>query len=761
MPRIVLKEMDTEKTLSVPDVEGTLGRDPASAFVIEGPNSKVVSGRHARIFFQDNAWWIEDSSRNGTILDDERLQRGQRHALRVGQLIGLGESGPRYRVLALESRRVAETVLEPPDLDRPVAPAGPAAAPAPSPPPPSPSPTAPVEVDEATAAMRQSEALRAGLDVEEQTEPMSPAPDWLVHVVLRATNTGTHYEVRAQTVKIGRSPECNVQIPAEQGASVSRTHAEIAIRDGGVTIRDLASRNGTFLNGKRIDAPHPAARGDLIMLGSGGPTFSIEDLHIVKGQMPAPPPAQAAAGSTERTPAEARPKRGSPEGVEAGSSPVPPLGEEPATAPSDKVRVKPMGPATRLARRSFAGAGRTAFFKDVLEDMSRKSATRVRIIVWASVAATVLIAAILLGVTQWRVTETERRMSAERARFEARADSIRKASAAEAGRLRAAFDSAVSSSAPRAVLDSLREALAVASRRTGALEQSLLRARQALDLQLSAGDSARRRAEEEMMRLRAEVGKAQAGDASRAALDSLRRAWKAAEDHARDVEAQVRAVRGGGANLAQIALKNQGAVGLLFYFFGGPKGTDSLRAGSGFVITPSGYLVTNRHVVADRNGVVHSPIYIAMADHGFNYDTPVEVRAIGSDVDLAIVKIPKYSGPYIDKIDWDGKAAAQGAPAALIGFPFTTELAFDSKTSSVVRTSMTAGIFSKVAPDFIQINMMTAVGASGSPIFSETGEVVAVHREGLVNGPGLGFAVPVAKVLSLLPPDAKRELGRP
>src|SRR5436853_5476811 len=117
MPRIVLKDTETEKTLHVPDTEATIGRDPSSGFVVEGSKAKVVSSRHARIYFQDNAWWLEDTSRNGTILDSERLQVGQRHAIRVGQTIGLGESGPRYRIAALESKQVAATVMEPPDLD--------------------------------------------------------------------------------------------------------------------------------------------------------------------------------------------------------------------------------------------------------------------------------------------------------------------------------------------------------------------------------------------------------------------------------------------------------------------------------------------------------------------------------------------------------------------------------------------------------------------------------------------------------------------
>src|SRR5687768_9098518 len=105
MPRIVLKDLETEKVQSVPEADTLIGRDPACGIFIDGPKSKVVSGRHARIFFQDNAWWIEDVSRNGTVLDDERLQQKQRHALKVGQVIGLGESGPRLRVAMLESRK--------------------------------------------------------------------------------------------------------------------------------------------------------------------------------------------------------------------------------------------------------------------------------------------------------------------------------------------------------------------------------------------------------------------------------------------------------------------------------------------------------------------------------------------------------------------------------------------------------------------------------------------------------------------------------
>ena len=754
MARIVLKDLDTEKAQSVPETEALIGRDPSCAFLIEGPKSKVVSGRHARIFFQDNSWWIEDTSRNGTILDDERLQVGQRHAIRVGQVIGLGESGPRLRVSALEVKQVMATIVEPPDLNRAVAPTAPeesirpTTAPRQSAPVSSPPAPAGANLDGGkTSAMRRSEAIRAGVRFEESTEPMSPAPDWLVHVVLRATNTNQRFDVKSMTVKLGRSPDCNVQIPAEHGASVSRVHAEISIQEGGVSVKDAGSRNGTYLNGKRLDGPHSLAKSDLVMLGAGGPTFSVEELHIVKGQAPQPEP------DPLTTPAEPRHRDLNAAAPSVGGTAT--TDPTPARKAESEKSAKPAVAGPEL-RRSFAGVGRTAFFKDVLEDMSQKNAKRVRVIVWVSVGMTTLIAAAILGITQWRVSETEKRMEADRLRAQAREDSISNAARLEARRAAAAFDSAMASNSPRAVIDSMRNALADATRRTGMLEQSLTRARQSLDQQLAQGDSARRRAEDEMTRLRAEVSKAQAGDGSRAALDSLRRALRGAEERANDVANQVRAVRG--SNLAQVSQMNQAAVGLLFMFTD-PK-HERMIDGTGFVITRSGYFVTNKHNVVDDAGNIRDTVYVTMADQKFGTQTRVTVVQVSRDADLALVKIPNYNGPFMSKIDWNGVGASQGEPAALIGFPGGVSLAFDEdRNSSTIRTTMSAGIFSKVAQDRIQFDGFTVKGSSGSPIFNANGEVVAVHKQGLEGGAGMSFAVPIARVIPLLPPDAKSELG--
>ena len=318
MPRITLRDLETERPVSCPYTDALIGRDPSCPLLIDGPSARVVSGQHARVFFQDGNWWIQDLSRNGTVLDQERLIKGERHALRVDQVIGLGDSGPRLRVEVLESRLVAETLME---VDRQPASSAPSVPPAPAAPAPPPTPRRPSASSSpnnkpagqrAAPGPRNSEAARPGLRIEEPTEPMKPSPDWIVHVVLRMTHTNQRFEVRGDVVRTGRSPDCAVQIPPELGASVSRVHAEIAVQDGGVVIRDAGSRNGTFVNGERILDAHPARRGDLVMLGPGGPTFTIDEIRIVKeAQQPRPKPLRPPAPST---PLQSEPDTEPPEG---------------------------------------------------------------------------------------------------------------------------------------------------------------------------------------------------------------------------------------------------------------------------------------------------------------------------------------------------------------------------------------------------------------------------------------------------------------
>lgn len=69
--------------------------------------------------------------------------------------------------------------------------------------------------------------------------------------------------VHGDTV-IGRDPEAHVCIDEP---SVSRRHAAILTSAEGAVLRDLGSRNGTFVNGRRIDAPTPLVNGAVVSIG--------------------------------------------------------------------------------------------------------------------------------------------------------------------------------------------------------------------------------------------------------------------------------------------------------------------------------------------------------------------------------------------------------------------------------------------------------------------------------------------------------------
>lgn len=72
------------------------------------------------------------------------------------------------------------------------------------------------------------------------------------------------YPLRQGETTIGRSPYCSVQLMSVQA---SREHAAISVSGDVATITDLGSRNGTFVNGRRITSPTRLMIGDKLAIG--------------------------------------------------------------------------------------------------------------------------------------------------------------------------------------------------------------------------------------------------------------------------------------------------------------------------------------------------------------------------------------------------------------------------------------------------------------------------------------------------------------
>lgn len=129
-----------------------------------------------------------------------------------------------------------------------------------------------------------------------QNQPNSPtaAPEAALHILLR-DGTVIERDVTAAETRLGKGAQNDIILP---DASVSSTHALIRRENGGFTLSDLGSRNGTLLNEARVTEPRPLQHGDLIKMGHCTITFRLRDIEstasmprtVLLGDLQPPPP---------------------------------------------------------------------------------------------------------------------------------------------------------------------------------------------------------------------------------------------------------------------------------------------------------------------------------------------------------------------------------------------------------------------------------------------------------------------------------------
>lgn len=80
----------------------------------------------------------------------------------------------------------------------------------------------------------------------------------------------THHLPRGEKVLLGRDETCHVQLEDER---VSRQHALLDVRQDKVVFRDMGSRNGSFVNGRKVVHPVELADGDRVRISIFDFTF--------------------------------------------------------------------------------------------------------------------------------------------------------------------------------------------------------------------------------------------------------------------------------------------------------------------------------------------------------------------------------------------------------------------------------------------------------------------------------------------------------
>lgn len=86
--------------------------------------------------------------------------------------------------------------------------------------------------------------------------------DWTIK--LHDTIIKTFPLKEGQTITIGRGKECDISI---DNTAISRQHISISMNSGIYFVSDLGSTNGSFVNGKKIDADEPVTEEDSIVFG--------------------------------------------------------------------------------------------------------------------------------------------------------------------------------------------------------------------------------------------------------------------------------------------------------------------------------------------------------------------------------------------------------------------------------------------------------------------------------------------------------------
>jgi serine protease Do len=169
--------------------------------------------------------------------------------------------------------------------------------------------------------------------------------------------------------------------------------------------------------------------------------------------------------------------------------------------------------------------------------------------------------------------------------------------------------------------------------------------------------------------------------------------------------------------------------------------------GSGFIVDPKGYIVTNFHVVekADK-------IYVKLSTDPDTQDLGRPARVIGTDkaTDLAVIKIETSSAlPTVKMGSSDG--ASVGDWVVAIGSPFALSQTVTAGIISAKNRTIDPGAGGQFQ-HFIQTDAAINPGNSGGPLLNMNGEVIGVNTAIYTQSAGyqgIGFAMPANTVVSV------------
>ena len=176
-----------------------------------------------------------------------------------------------------------------------------------------------------------------------------------------------------------------------------------------------------------------------------------------------------------------------------------------------------------------------------------------------------------------------------------------------------------------------------------------------------------------------------------------------------------------------------------------PRESESL--GSGFIISPDGYILTAHHVVEDADEII---VRLTNRD-----EYPARVVGSDPDSDVALLKVDAHDLPMVEIGDSDKLKI--GAWVLAIGSPF----GFDSTVTAGIVSAKGRSLPAQNYVPYIQTDAAINPGNSGGPLFDLDGKVVGINSQIFSRSGGfmgLSFAVPINLAMKVV--DELRTRGR-
>ena len=168
-------------------------------------------------------------------------------------------------------------------------------------------------------------------------------------------------------------------------------------------------------------------------------------------------------------------------------------------------------------------------------------------------------------------------------------------------------------------------------------------------------------------------------------------------------------------------------------YFGSRPKRHERSMGSGFVINPNGYIVTNNHVVDGA-----AQVQVKFSD---GRELPAKIVGRDSKTDIALLKV-EASGLTVIPLG-DSSASQVGEPVMAIGNPF----GLDQTVTTGIVSATGRAIGSGPYDDFIQTDASINPGNSGGPLINARGQAIGINTAIFSQSGGsvgIGFAIPTS-----------------